>query len=197
MRQVLFVPREEREVALLTATLEPKGCQVTSTRDTHVAGKLLQDTRYDALIISEPLCHGADRRHTSDLVELAERRRIPVVLFPADPGPVFPRVEPIFTQPTLPPRTPSPKAKQRLSRTRLEEVFEETIRPAFQARGGDVELVDVIGKEVILRFLGVCAVCPAARNGPREEIENYLRNEVPGVESVVVEQDGFPPGRWW
>ena len=197
MRHILFVPREEREVAQLEAILETRGCQVTAIQDAYSAGKLLQGTRYDALIISESLCHGVKRAHTSDLIELAERRRIPIVLFPADPGAVLPRVDPLLTRPTLPLRAIKQGARGRFSRKRIEQVFEETIRPAFQARSGDVELVDVIGKKVILRFLGVGSVCPATRNGHREEIENYLRSEVPGVMSVVVEQDGFPPGRWW
>ena len=100
MRQILFVPLEEREVAQLEAILGSRDCHVTATPDTQAAGKLIQDSRYDALIISESLTHGVDRPRIAELIELAERRRIPIVLFPDDPGAVLPRVDPLLTQPT-------------------------------------------------------------------------------------------------
>lgn len=38
----------------------------------------------------------------------------------------------------------------------------EGLRPTFQADGGDVEVVDVVGKTVRVRLGGVCADCGAA-----------------------------------
>ena len=61
------------------------------------------------------------------------------------------------------------------------------MRPAFRERGGDVKLVRVTGGKVIVRFQGVCSGCPAAPEAHRQEIQRFLRSEVPGVESVIVQ----------
>ncbi len=37
-----------------------------------------------------------------------------------------------------------------------------TLRPTFQADGGDVEIVDVVGGTVRVRLAGICADCSAA-----------------------------------
>ncbi|MFP4107263.1 MAG: Fe-S cluster assembly protein NifU [Phycisphaerae bacterium] len=42
---------------------------------------------------------------------------------------------------------------------RVQEVIEEEIRPMLQKDGGDIELVDVVGTTVQVRFQGHCALC--------------------------------------
>ena len=42
---------------------------------------------------------------------------------------------------------------------RIEEVIDTEIRPLLQADGGDIELVDVIGRHVQVAFRGHCAWC--------------------------------------
>ncbi|MBS3734890.1 MAG: Fe-S cluster assembly protein NifU [Phycisphaerae bacterium] len=42
---------------------------------------------------------------------------------------------------------------------RVEEVIEAEIRPVFQADGGDIELVDIVGSTVQVAFRGKCAWC--------------------------------------
>ena len=59
------------------------------------------------------------------------------------------------------------------------------IRPALQADGGDVELVDVKEGVVSLRLTGACKGCPMATMTLRNGIERILREEVPEVEEVV------------
>jgi len=59
------------------------------------------------------------------------------------------------------------------------------IRPALQADGGDVELVDVKDGVVSLRFTGACKGCPMATMTLRNGIERILREEVPEIEEVV------------
>ena len=59
------------------------------------------------------------------------------------------------------------------------------VRPALQADGGDVELVDVKDGVVILRLTGACGGCPMAAMTLRNGIERGLREEVPGVKEVV------------
>ena len=46
-------------------------------------------------------------------------------------------------------------------REKVEAVINE-IRPLLQADGGDIELVDVDGKRVVVALRGRCAMCRAA-----------------------------------
>jgi len=59
------------------------------------------------------------------------------------------------------------------------------IRPALQADGGDVELVDICDGVVSLRLTGACKGCPMATMTLRNGIERILREQVPEVEEVV------------
>ncbi|MCK5589684.1 MAG: NifU family protein [Dehalococcoidales bacterium] len=59
------------------------------------------------------------------------------------------------------------------------------IRPALQADGGDVELVDVNDGIVKLRLKGACAGCPMATMTLQHGIERVLKEQVPEVKEVV------------
>ncbi len=58
------------------------------------------------------------------------------------------------------------------------------IRPALQADGGDVELVDVQGGVVKVRLTGACGGCPMATITLKNGIEAALKGEIPSVERV-------------
>jgi Fe-S cluster biogenesis protein NfuA len=59
------------------------------------------------------------------------------------------------------------------------------IRPALQADGGDVELVEA-GEDGIVkvRLKGACGGCPMSQMTLKMGIERILRKEVPEVKSV-------------
>jgi Fe-S cluster biogenesis protein NfuA len=59
------------------------------------------------------------------------------------------------------------------------------IRPALQADGGDVELVDVNDGVVSVRLKGACDGCPMATMTLKMGIERLLRGEIPEVKEVV------------
>ena len=60
------------------------------------------------------------------------------------------------------------------------------IRPALQADGGDVELVEVTPEGVVkVRLQGACAGCPMSQMTLKLGIERTLREEIPGVKEVV------------
>jgi Fe-S cluster biogenesis protein NfuA len=60
----------------------------------------------------------------------------------------------------------------------------EKIRPALQADGGDVELVDVEGGVVKVRLTGACGCCPMATMTLKGGIEATLKREIPAVDRV-------------
>jgi len=66
---------------------------------------------------------------------------------------------------------------------KVEKVI-ETIRPALQADGGDVELVDVVDGVVKVRLSGACGCCPMASMTLKNGIEARLKQEIPEIKSV-------------
>jgi Fe-S cluster biogenesis protein NfuA len=59
------------------------------------------------------------------------------------------------------------------------------IRPALQADGGDVELVDVNEGVVRLKLKGACSGCPMATMTLQLGIERILKQQIPEVKEVV------------
>jgi Fe-S cluster biogenesis protein NfuA len=60
------------------------------------------------------------------------------------------------------------------------------IRPAVQADGGDIELVDVAADGVVqIRFHGACLGCPSSHMTLQSGIERNLRDKIPEVTRVV------------
>ena len=60
------------------------------------------------------------------------------------------------------------------------------IRPAVQADGGDIELVDVTPDGVVqIRFHGACHGCPSSTMTLQMGIERNLREKVPEVTQVI------------
>jgi Fe-S cluster biogenesis protein NfuA len=59
------------------------------------------------------------------------------------------------------------------------------IRPALQADGGDVELIDVSNGVVKLKLKGACGGCPMAAMTLQNVIERALKAEIPEVSQVI------------
>jgi Fe-S cluster biogenesis protein NfuA len=74
--------------------------------------------------------------------------------------------------------------KQVEIKDRVQEVL-DTVRPSLQADGGDVELVDVEGGDVMLRLQGHCRGCPMSQMTLTMVIERTLKEQIPEVERVV------------
>lgn len=67
---------------------------------------------------------------------------------------------------------------------RVEQALSK-VRPALQADGGDVELVEVgIDGVVKVRLSGACGGCPMSQLTLKMGIERILKKEVPEVKSV-------------
>ncbi|NTV82122.1 MAG: NifU family protein [Candidatus Aminicenantes bacterium] len=61
----------------------------------------------------------------------------------------------------------------------------DKVRPALQADGGDVELVEVGANGVVkVRLKGACGGCPMSQLTLKMGIERILKKEVPEVVSV-------------
>ena len=62
----------------------------------------------------------------------------------------------------------------------------DKIRPILQNDGGDVEFVGVSNDGVVsVKMQGACGNCPGAMMTIKMVIEDRLKQEVPGVKSVI------------
>lgn len=79
----------------------------------------------------------------------------------------------------------TPKPSISPLRDNVQEVI-DLIRPAVQADGGDIELVDVSATGVVqIRFHGACHGCPSSTMTLQNGIERNLRERVPQVTQVI------------
>lgn len=72
-----------------------------------------------------------------------------------------------------------------LDKEKIETVLSK-IRPAIQADGGDVELVNVREDNVVeVRLKGACNGCPMATLTLKAGIERIIKEDIPEVQEVV------------
>jgi Fe-S cluster biogenesis protein NfuA len=76
-----------------------------------------------------------------------------------------------------------------LETTERQKILEvlDSIRPAIQADGGDVELLDYRADDGIVevRLLGACESCPISMMTLKDGIERRIKNSVPSVVEVT------------
>ena len=83
------------------------------------------------------------------------------------------------------PTTVSKPPSEPSIREKVQSVI-DLIRPAVQADGGDIELVDVTGDGIVqIRFHGACHGCPSSRMTLQMDIEQNVRQRVPEVTQVI------------
>ena len=76
--------------------------------------------------------------------------------------------------------TPAPTLKEK-----IQSVI-NLIRPAVQADGGDIELVDVDADGVVqIRFHGACHGCPSSTMTLQHGIQRVIQDKVPAIQSVI------------
>jgi Fe-S cluster biogenesis protein NfuA len=70
-----------------------------------------------------------------------------------------------------------------VDREKVKKVLNE-LRPALQADGGDIELVDISNGVVKVRLKGACGSCPSSIITLKMGVEARLKEEIPDVEYV-------------
>ncbi len=70
--------------------------------------------------------------------------------------------------------------------TKIQKVLAEDVDPLLKRDGGGVELIDVDGNKVIVRFLGACTSCPSNAFTQTSVVEKTLQEKVlPDLEVVL------------
>ena len=62
----------------------------------------------------------------------------------------------------------------------------DRLRPYLQADGGDIELLEIVGKKARVRLSGKCAGCPSAHLTLHVGVEMAIKEEVPEFEELIV-----------
>jgi len=60
---------------------------------------------------------------------------------------------------------------------KIEAIIDQTIRPALNMHGGDLEIVDYNNKILRINYQGACGSCPSATFGTLQLIENILKEQ--------------------
>ncbi|MDO8748410.1 MAG: NifU family protein [Candidatus Omnitrophota bacterium] len=61
----------------------------------------------------------------------------------------------------------------------------ESIRPALQADGGDIELISVEDGVVKVRLMGACGGCPMSSMTMSQGVEQAVKKAVPEIKKVI------------
>lgn len=85
---------------------------------------------------------------------------------------------------------PDPEAERRRNLSpelsKIEEIFDKTIRPGLQADGGDIQTVSLEGDILVVRYQGACGTCPSSTTGTLEAIKGILKDEYsPNIEVYI------------
>lgn len=103
-------------------------------------------------------------------------------------GQCIPEIEQII-QRVINEDTADAEAKPKLTQLQKIRLIEETIsrqvRPILRRDGGDLELHDVEGDRVTVKFVGACVSCPVSAVTLKDVVETQLREAV--SEDIVVE----------
>ena len=68
---------------------------------------------------------------------------------------------------------------------KVQKIIDE-IRPALQADGGNIELIDVGEDGVVkVRLMGACGSCPMSQLTLKRGVEARLKAKIPEVKEVV------------
>ncbi|MFQ6034624.1 MAG: NifU family protein [Sedimentisphaerales bacterium] len=79
----------------------------------------------------------------------------------------------------------NPPEAEKTFQEKVKEVI-ESVRPALQGHGGDIELVATDDDNTVtVRLQGACQGCPGAAMTMKMGIERILKEKVPEVKEVV------------
>lgn len=68
---------------------------------------------------------------------------------------------------------------------KLEVLFDEQVRPALAAHGGNVEIVDLDNDKLFLRLQGGCQGCSSSLATLKDGIQTLVKQNFPEITEVV------------
>jgi NifU-like protein len=105
-------------------------------------------------------------------------------------GNCIPELESILARTLAEKEAPAKAAVQPMTNLQrihlIEDVIDREVRPALRQDGGDLELIDVDGNVVTVRFRGACSGCVVSAITLKDVVEARLKENV--SEEIVVEE---------
>ncbi len=68
---------------------------------------------------------------------------------------------------------------------KIEALFDEQVRPALAAHGGNVEIVDIDNGKLFVKLSGGCQGCSSSSATLKDGIERMIKQTFPEIEEVV------------
>ncbi len=68
---------------------------------------------------------------------------------------------------------------------KLENLFDEQVRPALAAHGGNVEIVDLDNDVLYLRLQGGCQGCSSSSATLKQGIQTLVKQTFPEIKDVI------------
>ncbi len=68
---------------------------------------------------------------------------------------------------------------------KLETLFDEQVRPALAAHGGNVEIIDLDNDRLFVRLSGGCQGCSSSKATLKDGIQTLVKQNFPMITEVV------------
>ncbi len=68
---------------------------------------------------------------------------------------------------------------------KIEALFDEQVRPALAAHGGNVEIVDLDNDKLFVRLSGGCQGCSSSKATLKDGIQTLVKQNFPTITEVV------------
>jgi Fe-S cluster biogenesis protein NfuA len=68
---------------------------------------------------------------------------------------------------------------------KIEKLFNDQIRPALAAHGGNVEVIDLDNNKLYLRMVGGCQGCSSSTATLRDGIQTLVKQNFPEIEDII------------
>lgn len=68
---------------------------------------------------------------------------------------------------------------------KVESLFDDQIRPALAAHGGNVEVIDIDNGKLFVKLSGGCQGCSSSSATLKDGIERLIKQTFPEIEEVV------------
>ena len=86
---------------------------------------------------------------------------------------------------------PEPAESGGISMGEIQEVFDEMVRPALQADGGDITLIKIEKNDIYVRLVGACNTCPSSIMTMKLGVEALLKEEFPTMGELIQMDPGL------
>ena len=68
---------------------------------------------------------------------------------------------------------------------KLEVLFDEQVRPALAAHGGNVEIIDIDNDKLFVKLSGGCQGCSSSKATLKDGIQTLVKQNFPMITEVV------------